>query len=76
MGDPQPPAPRLMLTWKNPHLQREWENAPSFFVKKKKPQNNSEAKKKKKKKVKGVKDKGEGTKEKNRKEEGEFEIYL
>ena len=50
MGDPQPPAPRPMLTWKNPHLQKEWENAPSFFVKKKKPWNNSEAQKKKKKK--------------------------
>ena len=75
MGDPQPPAPRPMLTWKNPHLQKEWENAPSFFVKKKKPWNNIEAKKKKKK-VKGVKDRGEGTKEENRKEEGEFEKYI
>ena len=54
------------MTLKNLRLQKEWENAPSFFMKKKKPWNNGATRK-----VKGVekrRDKG-----KNREEEGEFE---
>ena len=66
LGDLQPPTPRPVLTLKNLHLQKEWENTPCFFMKKKKPWNTSATRK-----VRGVeRRRDEG---KNREEEGEFE---